>query len=69
MTQRFSLYEDLTVRENLGFLASIHGLRGRQARQRIAEVTARYWLGDLLGQLAGTLSGGQRQRLALAGTA
>jgi ABC-2 type transport system ATP-binding protein len=68
MTQRFSLYEDLTVRENLGFLASIHGLRGRQARQRIAEVTARYWLGDLLGQLAGTLSGGQRQRLALAGT-
>jgi len=68
MTQRFALYEDLTVRENLGFLASIHGLRGRHARQRIDEVTTRYWLKDISRQLAGTLSGGQRQRLSLAGT-
>jgi ABC-2 type transport system ATP-binding protein len=68
MTQRFSLYEDLTVRENLGFLASVHGLRGRQARQRVDEVIERYWLGEFERQLAGTLSGGQKQRLALAGT-
>lgn len=68
MTQRFTLYEDLTVRENLGFLASIHGLRGKQARQRTDEVIERYWLRDIVGQLAGTLSGGQRQRLSLAGT-
>jgi ABC-2 type transport system ATP-binding protein len=68
MTQRFSLYTDLTVRENLGFLAAIHGLKGKAGRQRIAEVTERYWLTELERQLAGTLSGGQKQRLALAGT-
>jgi ABC-2 type transport system ATP-binding protein len=68
MTQKFSLYEDLTVRENLGFLASVHGLRGKAARRRVDEVIARYWLGDLARQLAGTLSGGQKQRLSLAGT-
>jgi ABC-2 type transport system ATP-binding protein len=68
MTQRFSLYEDLSVRENLGFLASIHGLRGKAARQRIDETLDRYWLRELSRQLAGTLSGGQKQRLSLAGT-
>lgn len=68
MTQRFALYEDLTVRENLGFLASIHGLRGRRARRRIDEVVDRYWLSGITRQFAGTLSGGQRQRLSLAGT-
>jgi ABC-2 type transport system ATP-binding protein len=68
MTQRFTLYEDLTVRENLDFLASIHGLRGKRRRQRIDEVVERYWLRDLSRQLAGTLSGGQKQRLSLAGT-
>jgi ABC-2 type transport system ATP-binding protein len=68
MTQKFSLYEDLTVRENLGFLASIHGLGSRAARLRIDEIAARYWLKEILGQLAGTLSGGQKQRLSLAGT-
>jgi len=68
MTQRFSLYEDLTVAENLGFLAAVHGLPRRRAKARIAEVLERYWLADLRPQLAGTLSGGEKQRLALAGT-
>ena len=68
MTQRFSLYEDLTVGENLSFLAAVHELPRSQARQRIGELLERYWLVDQRNQLAGTLSGGQRQRLALAGT-
>ncbi|WP_445939539.1 ABC transporter ATP-binding protein [Pseudomonas sp.] len=67
MTQKFSLYEDLTIGENLEFLATIQGLNRRQARQRIEELLERYWLGDRRQQLAGTLSGGQKQRLALAG--
>ena len=67
MTQKFSLYEDLTVGENLEFLAAIQGLRGKQARERINELLERYWLADRRKQMAGTLSGGQKQRLALAG--
>lgn len=67
MTQKFSLYEDLTVAENLDFLASIQGLGRAQARRRVAELLERYWLGDLRDRLSGTLSGGQKQRLALAG--
>jgi ABC-2 type transport system ATP-binding protein len=68
MTQKFSLYEDLTVAENLGFLAAVHGLARARAKAQIDEVLERYWLADLRGQLAATLSGGQKQRLALAGT-
>ena len=67
MTQKFSLYEDLTVAENLQFLASVHGLSRRLARQRIDQALQRYRLGPLQKQLAGTMSGGQKQRLALAG--
>ena len=67
MTQKFSLYEDLTVAENLQFLASVHGLRRGLARQRIDQALERYHLGSLQKQLAGTMSGGQKQRLALAG--
>jgi ABC-2 type transport system ATP-binding protein len=67
MTQKFSLYDDLSVRENLEFLAAVHGLSGAKARQRIEELYERYHLGDLRDQLAGTMSGGQKQRLALAG--
>ena len=67
MTQKFSLYEDLTVGENLEFLATVQGLDRREARQRIEELLERYWLADRRKQLAGTLSGGQKQRLALAG--
>ena len=67
MTQKFSLYEDLSVIENLEFLATVQGLNKRDARQRIEELLERYWLDDRRKQMAGTLSGGQKQRLALAG--
>ena len=66
MTQRFSLYEDLTVRENLAFYAAIYGVPWRGRRARINEVIERTGLGDRRRQLAGTLSGGWKQRLALA---
>ena len=68
MTQKFSLYEDLTVMENLQFLAAIHELPRVQARARIEEMVDRFDFGDRRGQLAGTLSGGQKRRLALAGS-
>jgi ABC-2 type transport system ATP-binding protein len=68
MTQRFSLYEDLTVLENLQFLAAIHDLPRALAKHRIAQMIERYQFGDKLKQLAGTLSGGQKQRLSLAGS-
>ena len=67
MTQKFSLYDDLTVYENLDFVAAVHELTRAQAKQRTGELIERYWLGKLRNQLAGTLSGGQKQRLALAG--
>ncbi|HKJ17905.1 MAG TPA: ABC transporter ATP-binding protein [Xanthomonadales bacterium] len=66
MTQKFSLYADLTARENLGFMSEIYSLDSKRAKQRINDVVERYELGHLLGQFAGTLSGGQKQRLALA---
>ncbi len=66
MTQSYSLYRDLTVSENLNFMADIYSLGGRDKRQRIAQLVDRYWLGDIENQISGTLSGGQRQRLALA---
>ena len=67
MTQKFSLFEDLNVRENLEFLAAIHDLPRAQTRTRIAELLQQYDFADRARQLAGTLSGGQKQRLALAG--
>lgn len=66
MTQTFSLYGDLTVQENLNFMATIYGLTGAERKQRIGEVMERYDLTDLKGRFAGKMSGGQRQRLALA---
>jgi ABC-2 type transport system ATP-binding protein len=66
MTQTFSLYTDLTVEENLGFLAEVHGLARSEGRLRIGELLDEFRLTDRRAQLAGTLSGGQRQRLALA---
>lgn len=65
MTQKFSLYEDLSAKENLLFLARIYDLEN--AAQRIESQLHRYQLQDFGNQLAGTLSGGQKQRLALAG--
>jgi ABC-2 type transport system ATP-binding protein len=67
MTQKFSLFEDLTVRENLEFLAAVQGLGKAKARKRIDELVAGYHFEDRQKQLAGTHSGGQKQRLALAG--
>ena len=64
MTQRFSLYEDLTVGENLEFAARIRGLDRRRAR--VGEALAQLGLAERRNQLAGTLSGGWKQRLALA---
>jgi len=66
MTQRFSLYEDLSVHENLQFISEIYCLPRPRRVQRIAELLERYHLGELSKQRAGTLSGGQKQRLALA---
>lgn len=66
MTQTFSLFADLTVGENLEFVAEILGVPRGRTRARIAELMERYHLADRRGQLAGTMSGGQKQRLALA---
>lgn len=66
MTQKFSLYGDLTVLENLAFIADIYSYSRENRRGRIEELIEQY---DLVGQrkqFAGTLSGGQKQRLALA---
>lgn len=66
MTQKFSLYEDLTLVENLDFIAQIYNLGKHQRRQRIKEQLQAYGLDQRTNRLAGSLSGGQRQRLALA---
>jgi ABC-2 type transport system ATP-binding protein len=67
MTQKFSLFEDLTVRENLEFLAAVQGVPKARTKQRVDALVAQYHFEDREKQLAGTLSGGQKQRLALAG--
>jgi ABC-2 type transport system ATP-binding protein len=64
MTQRFSLYEDLTIAENLEFTARVYGLDRRA--QRVDAALAQLGLASRRGQLAGSLSGGWKQRLALA---
>jgi ABC-2 type transport system ATP-binding protein len=66
MSQRFGLYEDLTVAENMDFYGGIYGLVDAGRSGRIAEVVAFLGLERRLPQLAGTLSGGWKQRLALA---
>ncbi|MBR0754042.1 ABC transporter ATP-binding protein [Bradyrhizobium jicamae] len=63
MTQRFSLYQDLSVRENLEFVARLYGLPNAVAAAR--EMIARIGLKGREEQLAGNLSGGWKQRLAL----
>jgi ABC-2 type transport system ATP-binding protein len=64
MTQRFSLYEDLTIRENLDFIARMYRMKDR--RSKVQKALADLGLSDRADQLAGTLSGGWKQRLALA---
>lgn len=64
MTQRFGLYEDLSIRENLEFVAGIYCMQNQ--RQRVDAALERLGLGGRQRQLAGSLSGGWKQRLALA---
>ncbi len=66
MTQKFSLYQDLTVIENLSFMGDIYGLGRKSIKNRIAELIKSYSLDEIKNQQAFTLSGGQKQRLALA---
>jgi ABC-2 type transport system ATP-binding protein len=66
MTQKFSLWDDLTVAENLEFMSQAYDLGSARRRIRTAAVIEEFALARLLRQRAGTLSGGQRQRLALA---
>jgi len=65
MTQKFSLYDDLTVSENLKFIAKIYGVSRREQKKRIAELLSIYNLEQQKDQMAGSMSGGQRQRLGL----
>jgi ABC-2 type transport system ATP-binding protein len=64
MTQRFSLWEDLTIRENLEFVARMYGMKDR--RTAVSKTLDELDLQKRQDQLAGTLSGGWKQRLALA---
>jgi ABC-2 type transport system ATP-binding protein len=64
MTQRFSLWEDLTIRENMDFIGRMYGMRGRA--KAVAGAIEELGLTSRRDQLAGTLSGGWKQRLALA---
>jgi ABC-2 type transport system ATP-binding protein len=66
MTQRFSLYEDLTVQENLDFYGGIYGMPGAVRHARVQAVLEQTGLTDRRKQIAGTLSGGWKQRVALA---
>jgi ABC-2 type transport system ATP-binding protein len=66
MSQRYGLYDDLTVYENLRFYATVYGLHGDVRTKRLAEHLHALGLDARRNQLAGTLSGGWKQRLALA---
>jgi ABC-2 type transport system ATP-binding protein len=66
MTQKFSLYDDLTIKENMQFIARVYGLTPKEQKTRLDELTSIYQLSSLTNQIAGSLSGGQKQRLALA---
>ncbi|WP_404972511.1 ABC transporter ATP-binding protein [Vibrio campbellii] len=66
MTQKFSLYDDLTVQENLEFIGQIFGMETKALKARIEEQLSTYGLDQLRKQRAGGMSGGQKQRLSLA---
>jgi len=67
MSQKFSLYQDLTVRENLEFFGSIYGLSGRELKNRINFVKEMSGIGERMDSIVGILPGGIKQRLALGG--
>jgi drug efflux transport system ATP-binding protein len=66
MSQRYGLYDDLTVRENMRFYGSMYGLRGAKRETRVQALLDELGLRPREEQMAGTLSGGWKQRLALA---
>jgi ABC-2 type transport system ATP-binding protein len=66
MCQKFGLYDDLTVRENLNFYAAIYGLRRETLAARTEELLVELRLTQRVNQLVGTLSGGWKQRVSLA---
>ena len=66
MTQKFSLYQDLTVAENLKFMGNIVGMDGQRLKQRCEYQMQTYGLSDLKHQIVRGMSGGQKQRLSLA---
>ena len=66
MSQRYGLYDDLTVLENINFYGAIYGLYGRARAARVATLVRELGLEERVNQFAGTLSGGWKQRLALA---
>ncbi|ATP07658.1 ABC transporter ATP-binding protein [Aeromonas salmonicida] len=66
MTQKFSLYDELTTWENLEFMGRIHGMAGQSLTARLHALLETYELTSLTRQRAGAMSGGQKQRLALA---
>ncbi|WP_104029247.1 ABC transporter ATP-binding protein [Vibrio jasicida] len=66
MTQKFSLYDDLTVQENLEFIGQIFGMETKALKARIEEQLSTYGLDQLRKQRVGGMSGGQKQRLSLA---
>jgi ABC-2 type transport system ATP-binding protein len=66
VSQKFSLYTDLTVEENLAFYGRVYGLEGRAFKDRVEEVLKTTGLDERRRQLADQLSGGWKQRLALA---
>ncbi len=66
MSQKFGMYEDLTVAENLDFYSSLYGLEGQEKKKRMDELFDDLGLRPRIDQLVGTLSGGLKQRISLA---